>query len=65
MKFNVSCFAALAGILLLSGCATEVTRVDTDEVRDLSGAWKRRESLGLAFGCRTVGIRLEAHQYAR
>lgn len=44
MKCNVSCFAMLAGMLLLAGCATEVTRVDTDEVRDLSGAWNDTDS---------------------
>ncbi|UCE90446.1 MAG: penicillin-binding protein activator LpoB [Pseudomonadota bacterium] len=46
MKFNrIYHAAALTCILTwLAGCATEVTRVDTDEVRDLSGAWNDTDS---------------------
>ena len=32
---------ALLGVV---GCATEVTRIETDEVRDLSGAWNDTDS---------------------
>jgi uncharacterized protein (TIGR02722 family) len=31
-------------IFLLSGCATKVTRMDVDEVKDLSGAWNDTDS---------------------
>jgi uncharacterized protein (TIGR02722 family) len=33
-----------AGFLFLGGCATEVTRMDVDEVKDLSGAWNDTDS---------------------
>jgi uncharacterized protein (TIGR02722 family) len=33
-----------AGFLFLSGCSTEVTRMDVDEVKDLSGAWNDTDS---------------------
>jgi len=33
-----------ASFLFLSGCATKVTRMDVDEVKDLSGAWNDTDS---------------------
>jgi len=34
----------LASFLFLSGCSTKVTRMDVDEVKDLSGAWNDTDS---------------------
>ncbi len=34
----------MAVLLLLGGCATKVTRMDVDEVKDLSGAWNDTDS---------------------
>ena len=39
-----SLFAILLVTLLLSGCATKVSRIETDEVKDLSGAWNDTDS---------------------
>ena len=33
-----------ATLMLLSGCATKVTRIDVGEVRDLSGRWNDTDS---------------------
>jgi uncharacterized protein (TIGR02722 family) len=33
-----------AAFLLLGGCSTQVTRMDVDEVKDLSGAWNDTDS---------------------
>jgi uncharacterized protein (TIGR02722 family) len=33
-----------ASFLFLSGCSTQVTRMDVDEVKDLSGAWNDTDS---------------------
>lgn len=34
----------LTAVLLLAGCATKVTRIEPDEVRDLSGRWNDSDS---------------------
>ncbi|KPK39175.1 MAG: penicillin-binding protein activator LpoB [Gammaproteobacteria bacterium SG8_47] len=47
MHFRPSSLAGLLTaivVLGLGGCATEVTRIETDEVRDLSGAWNDTDS---------------------
>ncbi len=37
-------FAALLVLFVLSGCSTQVNRIEPDEVRDLSGAWNDTDS---------------------
>lgn len=42
--FTLAPWIVLLGTLLFSACSTKVTRIETDEVRDLSGAWNDSDS---------------------
>lgn len=43
-KNRLAMLMALAMILAVAGCSTEVTRMDAGEVKDLSGAWNDTDS---------------------
>ncbi|GHS86498.1 hypothetical protein FACS189487_00900 [Campylobacterota bacterium] len=44
LKFKLLAAALFAGALVLSGCSTKVTRVETNEAIDLSGNWNDTDS---------------------
>ena len=43
-KNILAAMITLAFVLILAGCSTEVTRIDAQEVKDLSGAWNDTDS---------------------